>query len=561
MRGSASRDLHRVHLVGKPVLLGLMSKLQTPTAEPPVARVERTAFAIGAILLAVAGVAFVLFGTLNHDEGWYLYAARLVFEGELPYRDFVFYQAPLLPYIYGIPQLVSSGVETGRWTSFAISAGMCALAMRTAGQRGGAVAVGVFIAGILGSPLALWTLTSTRTEPLCALFLTTSVFFLTRPSAGRLDGELAVLAGALAAATRISMVPAALYILIWALRRFADSRTDAVRIAAPLVTVALVAGVVIFSGGFDRGWVNLVEIQSQRYEQFRDVRPITAFTWFWSRVDFLRRLGAEFGVVTVISCLSAIGFLVTWIVQPAARSASSRVSIGSSISLLALIALIPNLVPRSAFTVYFVALLPLVLIVGGWGVAALSRSLQTLRIDPRAIVPLSVLIMVGAVLIQTITFDRQSARWLRSSPSDLELLRVAALEVEARIPEEKELLTFDTYLAVEAHRYVPPGFEMSVFSWFPRRPAEDGQHLGLLTTDRLQGSFTDPAVGGAALSDVSLGVLVAKSHAGFRPKHVLTERDLWKLLQPLQDFQLAHQMKAFGQLHAPLYLLVRKESR
>ena len=42
-----------------------------------------------------------LFGNLNQDEGWYLYAAQRVAEGAMPYRDFFFTQGPVMPYVYG----------------------------------------------------------------------------------------------------------------------------------------------------------------------------------------------------------------------------------------------------------------------------------------------------------------------------------------------------------------------------------------------------------------------------------------------------------------------------
>ena len=63
--------------------------------------------AVGALFLAYLGAAcyFAEIGRLNQDEGWYLYASRLVYEGRLPYRDFAFFQAPFLPYVYGLPQL------------------------------------------------------------------------------------------------------------------------------------------------------------------------------------------------------------------------------------------------------------------------------------------------------------------------------------------------------------------------------------------------------------------------------------------------------------------------
>lgn len=57
------------------------------------------ALLVGCALLA----ANMILGDLNQDEGWYLYAARLVHDGEVPYRDFAYTQAPVLPFVYAIP--------------------------------------------------------------------------------------------------------------------------------------------------------------------------------------------------------------------------------------------------------------------------------------------------------------------------------------------------------------------------------------------------------------------------------------------------------------------------
>ena len=51
------------------------------------------------IVAACVAVLSVWWGAVNQDEGWYLYAARLVGEGKLPYRDFFFTQGPVLPFL------------------------------------------------------------------------------------------------------------------------------------------------------------------------------------------------------------------------------------------------------------------------------------------------------------------------------------------------------------------------------------------------------------------------------------------------------------------------------
>jgi len=47
--------------------------------------------------------ALVYYATVRRvdaDEGFYTTAARLVWQGKAPYKDFFYQQAPLLPYVY-----------------------------------------------------------------------------------------------------------------------------------------------------------------------------------------------------------------------------------------------------------------------------------------------------------------------------------------------------------------------------------------------------------------------------------------------------------------------------
>src|SRR5436190_21595989 len=56
---------------------------------------------ISSSLLYLAGL-FYYAATrpIDGDEGFYTTAARLVWEGKTPYKDFFFQQGPLLPYLY-----------------------------------------------------------------------------------------------------------------------------------------------------------------------------------------------------------------------------------------------------------------------------------------------------------------------------------------------------------------------------------------------------------------------------------------------------------------------------
>jgi len=133
-----------------------------------------------AVYVALA-LYFVRFGRVNEDEGWYLYAARLVYEGMHLYRDFPFFQAPLLPYLYGVPQkLFGGGLMIGRFTSFFLSLITVFLGFRLSLNRGGRLAGVIYITGIILTPLTMWTFTTTRTEPMSATLLMVTAFFLMR---------------------------------------------------------------------------------------------------------------------------------------------------------------------------------------------------------------------------------------------------------------------------------------------------------------------------------------------------------------------------------------------
>jgi Dolichyl-phosphate-mannose-protein mannosyltransferase len=76
-----------------------------PGTEPAAAKTKTNpkliAVVFSASLLYLAGL-FYYAATrpIDGDEGFYTTAARLVWEGKTPYKDFFFQQAPLLPYLY-----------------------------------------------------------------------------------------------------------------------------------------------------------------------------------------------------------------------------------------------------------------------------------------------------------------------------------------------------------------------------------------------------------------------------------------------------------------------------
>lgn len=246
-------------------------RLATPTrwlASAPQRLDQHRLFILALVALLAAylglGVYFALFGRINQDEGWYLYAARLVYRGDLPYHDFAFFQPPLVPYVYGIPQrLFGESLEVGRFTSLFLSLATVTLGMRQSYERAGRFAALIFGAAILLTPLVLWTFTTTRTEPLSAFLIMVSAFLLLREPPRPLASAGALTAAVLAAATRATSVPVAALILIWVLYRHRSMGRRLVLVLLP-GTVVAVAALSLVMANFEAAWFNIVTVQAER---------------------------------------------------------------------------------------------------------------------------------------------------------------------------------------------------------------------------------------------------------------------------------------------------------
>ncbi len=168
------------------------------------------ALTVGAF--AVLGAAAVWMGGLNQDEGWYLYAANLVAEGKIPYRDFFYTQGPLLPILYSPFAAIwkAWGILGAR--VFTLTLGVAGIVFAVALARrlvspGRRNATALAVALLLGSNLYhLYYLTIPKTYALAALFVMVGFYLLSVARDGR--SFAAILAGlslAFGAGTRISL--------------------------------------------------------------------------------------------------------------------------------------------------------------------------------------------------------------------------------------------------------------------------------------------------------------------------------------------------------------------
>lgn len=172
----------------------------------------------------VFSLIYLFLGGVNADEGWYLYASKLVFQGQIPYRDFAYTQMPLLPYIYGLPQVILfPSIYLGRVTSVLFSTTTLALciliARRYAGEMGAgltALLLGTFTYGI-------YFVSIVKTYALISLLFALVFFVLASNIPDNWKYIFAVIIALFAAMVRLSaiffMIPIIIYSLAVALRR------------------------------------------------------------------------------------------------------------------------------------------------------------------------------------------------------------------------------------------------------------------------------------------------------------------------------------------------------
>ncbi|MBI3987249.1 MAG: glycosyltransferase family 39 protein, partial [Lentisphaerae bacterium] len=164
------------------------------------------------ILTVLLFVANLYYGELNQDEGWYLYAGRLILEGQVPYRDFAFTQGPVMAYVYALAQPLVKlwGVAGGRlFTGLigllsALAAAVLAARLVRPRFRSGAALIAFIL--IMVNVYQSYYFTVVKTYSLCSFFLVFGFLFLREALELRSRAAvfLAGMAFVLATATRSS---------------------------------------------------------------------------------------------------------------------------------------------------------------------------------------------------------------------------------------------------------------------------------------------------------------------------------------------------------------------
>ncbi|MGN0833700.1 MAG: hypothetical protein ACI4RD_08665 [Kiritimatiellia bacterium] len=485
-----------------------------------------------AFAAVVLGAAAVWLGGLNQDEGWYLYAANLVQEGKMPFRDFAYTQGPLLPYVYSAFTWIwrAGGLLGARLFTLALGVvGIvfaAALARRHAPAEAKSAAA-LTVCLLLGANLYhLYYLAMPKTYALASLFVLSGCFLASYEGAAA--AIAAGLALALAAGTRISL--GALLVVV-GLQLLVTRRWRRLLwfCLGGFAGLALVYLPFLCDAGARAGLV-----AAQRYHAARGgADPV------WT-VGSLSRLVRWYLPVFVVCGLGVAGATV------GGRGGRRRAD-GASVLLWGFLTVLAvQMLAPFPYEDYQVPVMGLLAAYAAVRFAALPsaeplrRPLGHLRL--LLVLGLAFANSFGSPLLERWMTNGQDRLWpLRKERCELAQLRDVARRIESLDPGGRTLLTQDTYLAVETNRKVPEGLEMGPFS--------------LLSDAAWRQLLTETAPAECAVAAMSgYAFAIEPPVCGERP--VERQLEYWGLLK--ERYELADRVEAFGQNATPLLLLKRK---
>ena len=473
-------------------------------------------------------------GSFCADEGFFALAARNVMGGARPYRDFLFLQMPLLPYLYaewfGI---FGTAIETGRACSAVLTALATACIMVTVFRRAGPWAA--LCAGLLCSSSTHTTpdLTQIKTQAPCHFLIAAALMAIPRQTDGHrlARAALAMAFMSLAFLTRLTLVlPLGLLWLDGAWERRRATRREAggyaTIVAANVLLLAIVVTCFWANGTM---WFGV-------YQSHHDVYG--AKPWTWARLAHTAQdaLGNQW----ILAIASAVAVARLWwcaAVETCDRDLRLPAFCLASYAAVTLahwsqvLSYATHQTAITAFAVVFTSL-------------AIGRDIDAVCRRNSRLACLA-FVCAGAGLI---AYHRSS--WPAAGPRDAPGWLQEAVAIAGRHARAGDtLLSFDTELAVAGRFTLYPGCEMSWWGYFADAPAEVADRLHVLTMPRLLDAIGQRRADILAVTPGDFEVMAAGDmQAAQRIKAAIDK-----------GYESAGVVDGYGQFAEPLFIYRRRE--
>jgi hypothetical protein len=435
--------------------------------------IERKSTRIYILLMSIyllIGILYVLFGTVNNDEGWYLYASKLVYAGKIPYVDFSYTQGPLLPYVYGIPQLIfGPSLYVGRLTSLFFGLLTCVFTAKLAEKLAGKTGAVVALALVCLSPFTLYFFTIVKTYALTSCLMILSLYLLFASNIRNpLKTMLSMLFMCLAAGVRVSVLPVVFLLMIYFVYAERNNmRTAILGLSTVIVTCGLLFAPFLLINK-DLSIFNLVGYHLGRAGP-QSLGSI-----------LLNRGSAVVELVHVYFLTLALVFVGLVLHTYGSRERSkgdTKYWVLFCLIVLAVCAV--NFFVTPTFSEYAVILAPVASVLASLGIKKIY--------DYSNGNPIRNVILVMMALMVLLTPLSQGPLFVKMSLKEKPIAQIEEIGyyIKSHTPEDGRLLMFSTYAAIAADRMLLPGFEMSIFSYYSDWSTDKARQYHVINRDLL----------------------------------------------------------------------------
>ena len=518
------------------------------------------------LVLVVAGLS-LWWGSVNQDEGWYLYAAQMVRDGRMPYRDFFFTQGPALPIVYSAlapiwsPESPLHGLLGGRVVTLALgllaTLAACALTRRlVAPAQRSAAGLAVF-ALLAGNLYHVYFTTIPKTYALGSLFLINGFLLLAVglglgrdavPAFGRRFAACVAsgMALAFASGTRISLILVLPVVGFFLLARFRAWRWAFLWFGlGGLIGLFLTYGFFALDPSSRAGL-----LAAQQYHAARG-----GFDPFFAigAVSRLVRGYAALGVVLFSGLLCGVKGEKSEKGEKGEKGENGEKGerhflwmMGLSFAAVFVLQLSAPF-PYDDYQVPLMGLLTVSIVV--W---VFRRGVSPVRQAGFAVLAAG-MVSASSPMLQQWTVYGQDRFWSHPKErTELSKLRFMAEEINLLDPDGSMLLTQDHYLAVEAGRKVPAGLEMGPFSYFPDLPSDVARARHVMNTEMLEKLLADAPANVAAFSGYAFAIAAPKCDEVPFDR----QKRFFRILK--ENYEVADTEPNFGQNATTLLVLRRK---
>ncbi len=212
-------------------------------------RTDRLFFFISLLLFTIFAGSLVYnihFGGYCNDEGHYLYAADLAIKGNIPYKDFAYWQPPLILYIYGpLNAIFGNSLILSRYVSALFSLTAFILMASIVIRSGGAVSLIILSLIICLNPSYIVDVSQVRTQSLTILLYCLSINIITLPGHNSSKYFFSSIMMALAVGSRAPLLPMLITYNIYVFFESAYSKKISL-ITTLISTGTILAGFVFF---------------------------------------------------------------------------------------------------------------------------------------------------------------------------------------------------------------------------------------------------------------------------------------------------------------------------